>query len=210
MSYRTISADGVAEIEVMRSRFRCEIVRVDDEITARGVIDSIRRQHWDARHHCSAFILGENGTVQRSNDDGEPPGTGGAPILEVLRGAGVSDVVAVSTRWFGGTLLGTGRLARAYAESARLALGACSLVDRIEHELFDVAVDMSTVGRLEHELRARGANVLSVEYTDVATLALAVPAVTVAVTQEMVAELTEGAGELVHRGRRWVDEPVLA
>ena len=83
---------------------------------------SMRAQHWDARHHCSAFVLGPRSELQRSSDDGEPAGTAGAPMLEVLRGAGVSDVAAVVTRWFGGTLLGAGGLVRAYGDAVRAAL----------------------------------------------------------------------------------------
>lgn len=208
MVYRTIAVHGEAEIEVSKSRFRCELVRVEDEVTARGVIDAARRTHWNARHHCSAFILGPERAIERSNDDGEPPGTGGAPMLDVLRGAEVSDIVAVVTRWFGGTLLGTGGLARAYADAVRAALETATLIERVEQELCDVTVDLAAAGRLEHELRSRGTKVLKIDYTDVATLSLAVPAIAVPVAEEIVAELTEGGAELIHRGRRWVDAPL--
>lgn len=208
MVYRTIASHGEAEIEVSRSRFRCELVRVEDEMTARGVIDGIRREHWDAKHHCSAFIIGPTGSIERSSDDGEPPGTGGAPMLEVLRGNHISDVVAVVTRWFGGTLLGTGGLSRAYADAVRSALESSDLVERVEQELCEVIVDLSHAGRLEHELRSRGTKVLNIEYTDVATLSLAVPPIALPVAEEIVAELTEGDAELHRRGRRWVDAPL--
>ena len=121
LSYLTIAGDGVAEIEVSRSRFRCALVRVDDEMSARSVVEQARKEHWNARHHCSAYILGPGRSIERAQDDGEPPGTGGAPMLEVLRGREVSDIVAVVTRWFGGTLLGTGGLTRAYADAVRAA-----------------------------------------------------------------------------------------
>lgn len=210
LSYLTIAAEAEAEIEVSRSRFRCLLVRVEDEMSARGVIEQARREHWNARHHCSAFILGPDRSVERSNDDGEPPGTGGAPMLEVLRGREVSDLVAVVTRWFGGTMLGTGGLSRAYADAVRAAFDVASLVERVEQELCDVTVDLAAAGRLEHELRSRGTNVLRIDYTDVATLELAVPLVAVPIAEEIVAELTEGGAELVHRGRRWVDAPVAS
>lgn len=208
MVYRTIASHGHAEIEVSGSRFRCELVRVEDEMTARGVIDGVRREHWDAKHHCSAFILGPARAIERSNDDGEPPGTGGAPMLEVLRGNKVSDIVAVVTRWFSGTLLGTGGLSRAYADAVRAALEASLLVDRVEQELCDVTVDLAQAGRLEHELRSRGTKVLHIDFTDVATLSLAVPTVAMPIAEEIIAELTEGQVELFHRGRRWVDAPI--
>jgi uncharacterized YigZ family protein len=208
MAYFTIAAQGSAEIVVSRSRFLCTLERVDDEISARSVIEQARREHWNARHHCSAFVLGPDRSIERSNDDGEPPGTGGAPMLEVLRGRELSDVVAVVTRWFGGTLLGTGGLGRAYADAVRAALDVTTLVQRVEQELCEVTVDLAAAGRLEHELRSRGTKVLNIDYTDVATLSLAVPAIAVPIAEEIVAELTEGEAELVHRGRRWVDAPV--
>lgn len=207
MNYITIAADGEAEIEVSRSRFRCVVVRVDDEMSARGVVEQARKEHWNARHHCSAFILGPERAIERAHDDGEPPGTGGAPMLEVLRGRQVSDVVAVVSRWFGGTLLGTGGLSRAYADAVRAALGTTTFVQRVEQELCDVTVDLAAAGRLEHELRSRGTKVLRIDYTDVATLEIAVPLVAIPVAEEIVAELTEGAASLFQRGRRWVDEP---
>jgi uncharacterized YigZ family protein len=208
LSYLTIAADGAAEIEVSRSRCRCALVRVEDEISARGVIEQARKEHWDARHHCSAFVLGPDRALERSNDDGEPPGTAGAPMLDVLRGHQVSDVVAVVTRWFGGTLLGTGGLTRAYSDAVRAAFETVTLVERVEQELCDVTVDLARAGRLEHELRSRGTKVLRIDYTDVATLELAVPTIAIPIAEEIVAELTDGAAGLHRRGRRWVDAPV--
>ena len=210
MSYLTIARDGEAEIEVSRSRFRCLLARVDDEMSARGVVEQARKEHWNAKHHCSAFIIGPERALERSSDDGEPPGTGGAPMLEVLRGREVSDVAAVVTRWFGGTLLGTGGLSRAYADAVRAALDSAELIQRVEQELCDVTVDLAAAGRLEHELRSRGTKVLRIDYTDVATLELAVPLIAVPIAEEIVGELTEGSAALVHRGRRWVDAPITS
>ncbi|CAN5451703.1 hypothetical protein BH10ACT10_BH10ACT10_10780 [soil metagenome] len=107
-SYTTVARTATTETEVKRSRFLCRIERVADEDAARTVVERARKEHPDARHHCSAFVLGPDGDLQRSSDDGEPSGTAGAPMLEVLRGHEVSDVVAVVNRWFGGTLLGAG------------------------------------------------------------------------------------------------------
>ncbi|HEX2893991.1 MAG TPA: YigZ family protein [Marmoricola sp.] len=208
MSYLTIAGRATGEIVVSRSRFLCEVVRVEDELSARGVIEQARRAHWDARHHCSAFVLGPERSIERTNDDGEPPGTGGAPMLEVLRGRQLSDVVAVVTRWFGGTLLGTGGLSRAYADAVRAALETATVIQRVEQELCEVTVDLAAAGRLEHELRSRGTKVIATDYTDMATLSIAVPLIAVPIAEEIVAELTEGRAELHRRGRRWVDAPL--
>jgi uncharacterized YigZ family protein len=204
-SYRTVGRDGMAEIEVSRSRFRCSIARVDDELSARAAVEGCRQRYWDARHHCSAIILGPERNLERSSDDGEPPGTAGAPMLEVLRGREVSDVVAVVTRWFGGVLLGTGGLARAYADAVRAALDEVGTRERVLLELCEVTVDHAAVGRLEHELRARGATVLGVEYTDAAHLRLGIAPAALPAAREIVAELTSGAGELRVVGSEWVD-----
>jgi uncharacterized YigZ family protein len=206
-SYLTIGRDGFAEIEERRSRFRCTLARVSDEEGARAAIEQVRRQHWDARHHCSAMVLGPDRAVEGSSDDGEPPGTAGAPMLEVLRGRELTDVVAVVSRWFGGVLLGTGGLARAYAGATRAALDEVGVVERVLQDLCEVEVDIAEVGRLEHDLRSRGARVLGVEYTGEASLRFAIPPRTRGVAEEIIAELTSGRARLRVIGQRWVDSP---
>ena len=128
-------------------------------------------------------------------------------MLDVLNGAGLSDVVAVVTRYFGGVLLGTGGLARAYAEATRLALEQAQLVDRVMLDVCAVAVDHTAVGKLQHELRARGAKILGVDYEDQALLRLAIAPMARAVTEEIVAELTSGAATMETVGQQWIDQP---
>jgi uncharacterized YigZ family protein len=201
--YLTIARDGEAEIEVKRSRFLCTLVRVEDEYAARAVVERLRKQHWDARHHCSAFVLGPGAEVQRSSDDGEPAGTAGAPMLEVLRGREVSDVVAVVTRWFGGVLLGAGGLVRAYSDAVRAGLDEVGTLTRhlvVEH---DLVVNHADAGRLESDLRARGIAVLDVAYADRVTLRLGVPAPDAAAFPQLVAELTAGAAVPTATGTTW-------
>jgi uncharacterized YigZ family protein len=204
-SYLTIARDGVAQIEESRSRFRCTVARVSDEEGARAVVEQVRKQHWDARHHCTAFVVGPDRAIEGSSDAGEPAGTGGAPMLELLRGRELTDVVAVCSRWFGGTLLGTGGLARAYAGATRAALDEVGVVERVMQDLCEVEVDIAAVGQLEHALRSRGARVLGVEYTGEASLRFAIPPVARAVAEEIVAELTSGTASLEVIGQRWVD-----
>ena len=205
-SYLTIARDAEAATEVSRSRFLCTLRRVEDEASARGLVERLRKQHWDARHHCSAFVLGPPPTsVERSSDDGEPAGTAGAPMLEVLRGHGVTDVAAVVTRWFGGTLLGTGGLARAYADAVRAALGQAGTLRRTlvrEHLLL---LDHTDAGRVEGELRGRGAMVLGATYGARVELRLGVPAGSEEALAGLVAELTGGRADLAVAGERWVD-----
>jgi uncharacterized YigZ family protein len=204
-SYRTVARNGAAEIEVHRSRFRCTVARVEDEVGARTVVEGCRKDFWDARHHCSAFVIGPDRALERSNDDGEPAGTAGAPMLDVLRGRRLSDVVVVVTRWFGGVLLGTGGLTRAYGDAVRAALDEVGKRERVLLAIGEAAADHARVGRLEHALRSRGATVLGVEYADRAVLRLAIPPVAFAEAEAMVAELTEGESVLKRVGEQWVD-----
>lgn len=206
-SYRTIARDGEVELKVKRSRFLCTLVRVQSEEDARAVVERLRKQHWDARHHCSAFVIGPGAEVARSSDDGEPSGTAGAPMLEVMIGHDVSDVVAVVTRWFGGVRLGTGGLVRAYGNSVRSGLEGVGTLRRtlvLEHEL---VVSHAEAGRLDNELRSRGVQVLDAAYAEDVTLRLGVPADEQAALAPLVAELTAGAGGLREVGSRWVDRP---
>ena len=194
-----------AEIEVKRSRFLCRIVRVETEDDARAVVEATRRRHHDARHHCSAIVLGPDRALERSADDGEPAGTAGAPMLEVLRGAEVSDVVAVVTRWFGGTLLGAGGLVRAYGDAVRAGLDAADTRHRRLLREVVLELDHAEAGRVETELRARDVVVLDTTYAASVTLRLGVAPDRQAALHAVVAELTGGAAEIEPAGERWVD-----
>lgn len=204
VSYLTLARTAHASIEVKRSRFLATLEPVADEAAARAVVERMRREHWDARHHCSAFVLGADGSVQRSSDDGEPAGTAGAPMLEVLRGAGVSDTVAVVTRWFGGVLLGAGGLVRAYGDAVRAGLEEAGTLRRTLLREQLLVLDHADAGRVESELRARGVAVLSVDYAARVRLLVGVPAGEEAGLTATVAGLTGGAVTPVPAGERWV------
>lgn len=209
-SYLTIGRDGDVETEVRRSRFRCRLRRVEDESAARAVVDGARREHPDARHHCSAYVLGPAAQVLRSNDDGEPSGTAGAPMLEVLRGREVSDVVAVVSRWFGGTLLGAGGLVRAYSDAVRTTLDGLPLIRRRRVLLLEVTAGHGDAGRLQHELRARGHTVRDVAYGERATLRVAVAVEAVSDVHAVLAQVTGGVAQVREAGAGWADEPASA
>ena len=196
--YLTLAAPARSEVEVRRSRFVCDVWPVSSEGEARDLVERVRSTSRDARHHCTAFVLGPDGTTMRSNDDGEPSGTAGAPMLEVLRGRGLTDVVAVVTRWFGGTLLGTGGLIRAYGDAVSLARDGASLVRMELREGLVVEVDHSAGPRLEHSLRGqRGVEVTAVDYlTHGVQLHVAVAPDAVGDVERAVAVLTSGAGSV--------------
>ncbi len=202
-SYRTVQRRAEARIEVRRSVFCATVAPVADEADARALVEEARRSHHDARHHCSAFVLGPDARVERSNDDGEPAGTAGAPMLEVLRGAGLSDVAVVVTRWFGGTLLGAGGLVRAYGDSVREVLPLAGVRTRELVRIAEVVVDVGDAGRVEAGLRGRGAAVGPVRWAEQVHLEVGVSADQAEDLAGWVASLTRGTGRVHPSGTRW-------
>jgi len=214
-SYTTIDGEHRHELEIKRSRFITVLRRTETEEDARALVAALRKEFHDARHHCSAFVLGPDRLVQRSNDDGEPSGTAGIPMLEALvqreTAPGVtdlSDVTAVVVRYFGGVLLGAGGLVRAYSESVSQALATARLIRRRHMQLFAVPAGHAAAGRLENELRTAGVEVLGSEYrADGVQIQVALedaPNV-LAGFRERLAALTSGGPGPVPSGSRWGD-----
>lgn len=193
--------------EVRRSRFVATLARVDSEEAARAVIAEVRHRYPDARHHCTAFVVEASGRqpVERSNDDGEPSGTAGRPMLAVLTGRGLTQVVAVVTRWFGGVKLGTGGLTRAYAGAVEEALAGVRLLRAIELPEHVVAVSVGDGVRVEAELRRRGARMLGASYGAEAELTVAAPWPPGELA-DVVAQLTGGRGSVAASGSTVVVE----
>lgn len=202
-SYVTVARSGTATIEVKNSIFECRVARVEDEAAARAVVERARRKHHDARHHCSAFVLGPAARITRSSDDGEPSGTAGAPILQVLLGAGVTDVVAVVTRWFGGTLLGAGGLVRAYTAAAQAGLEAAGTSRRELRSLVEITVPPPIAGKLENAVRQAGADVSEVHWSDPVLISAAVADVDA--LARVVGETSAGTATVAAAGQIWVD-----
>lgn len=203
--YDTIAATVDTEIEVTRSRFLTRLARVETDDEAREVIAAVRAEHPRARHHCSAFVLGPDGRVQRSNDDGEPSGTAGAPMLDALTSAGLSDVVAVVTRYFGGVLLGAGGLTRAYRGAVAEAVLSAQRVHRAVRREVVVTSGYDIAGGIEAEARRRGYGVGTAEYgADVAQIYLVAEAQVEALTA-LAAELSAGSASVVPGLAGYVD-----
>lgn len=149
--YRILKQTAEAEIEVKKSRFLAAVAPCRSEEEAQDFLASVRKLHYDARHHCSAFRIGSPEQVlERSSDDGEPQGTAGKPMLEILKGAGLYDVCAVVTRYFGGTLLGTGGLVRAYSDALKAALSAADCAELCEGQRAVVNCDYPTANRVKY------------------------------------------------------------
>jgi len=170
-SYKTVEKAGTGEIEEKKSRFLAEIRSVHSEEEAAAFLEEIRKKYWNASHHCLAYRLAEGG-IMRSSDDGEPGGTAGRPILDVLTGADLYDTAAIVTRYFGGTLLGTGGLTRAYGSAARAALESCTVIVKQRGIHLLVKTDYTVLGwlkRLESDrhLVISGADYAETVYLDI-------------------------------------------
>jgi len=166
--YLTVAGTGVNEIEIRRSRFLCALAPVTSEEAAREVIAARKKADPAARHHCHAFVLGADGRTQRSSDDGEPAGTAGTPMLEVLRRRELTDTVAVVTRYFGGVLLGAGGLIRAYGQAVSEAVDAIGVREYRRLRLVEVVVDYDRAGRLENDIRSSPYLLHATRFEDVA------------------------------------------
>ena len=207
--YLTLASPASAELEVKRSRFVCDLAPAATEESARAFVDQVRARSRDARHHCTAFVLGPDGATLRSNDDGEPSGTAGPPMLDVLRGRGLTDVVAVVTRWFGGTLLGTGGLIRAYGDAVSTAVDAATVATYELREGLVVTVTGADGPRLENALRGHpGCAVTSTAWGATGlVLGLAVEPGTQHSVRGLVGALTSGAGSIAAGPPSWVAVP---
>ncbi|WP_209325668.1 IMPACT family protein [Brevibacterium renqingii] len=203
MSYRTIATSVEAEIEIKKSRFLARLSPAADEGEARAVIADCRAVRPKARHHCSAFVLDPDSRTQRFSDDGEPAGTAGAPILDVVSGHQLTYVVAVVTRYFGGTLLGAGGLVRAYGQAASEAVERARIITR--HELVPVRadVDYAQANALERAAGNRGWTTRA-EYGGEVGLDVLVPLAEVDAALEMYADLTAGQAEPAVGEVEWV------
>lgn len=205
-THYSVIARGVdVETEVRKSRFLARLRRVTTEDAARAVIEETRREHRTANHHCTAFVVGPTAAIARSSDDGEPAGTAGVPMLEVLTRRPVSDVVAVVTRYFGGVKLGAGGLVRAYGEAVSHALDRAGTRTRQQMVRGAVTVDIASVGRLENDLRTAGVLVSDVAYAADATVTVALPVAEWPEFADRVASLTAGAGRVSELDQTWLD-----
>lgn len=164
--YITVKGFGEAEIVEKKSRFIAHVKPISSEQEAIEYIDSIKKQYWDARHNCSAFQIGDKNQIQRYNDDGEPGGTAGMPMLNVLRGEDIKDTIVVVTRYFGGTLLGTGGLVRAYSQATKEGLKAAGIIERVLNNEVHITVDYTLSGKVQYEALNSNHTIKDTIYTD--------------------------------------------
>ena len=190
--YRTIKEDNQHEVEIKKSRFICFLKRIETEEEAKAFIQQIKKGHWKANHNCSAFVLGDHHEIQRSSDDGEPSGTAGVPMLEVMKKNDLINVCAVVTRYFGGTKLGAGGLIRAYSGSVAQAIVHTGIVEgRLQQEVF-VQLDYSNWGKMENFIASENLAVKDTQFTDRVVVTCMVDENQVADFEAQVTDLLNG------------------
>lgn len=195
--YRTVRRAGEKEIVIKKSRFIGHIKPVQHEDEAIAFIDEIKKCHYNATHNCSAFMIGERDEIQKQSDDGEPSGTAGKPILEVIRNQGLKNVAIVVTRYFGGIMLGAGGLIRAYTDGAVAAIEAGEAITRVLHREVFVELEYTWLGKVENELRSRGVRTGDTAFADkVILLCLPLDAEAEAFNNWMI-DLTQGQAVLM-------------
>ncbi len=194
--YKIIHGDKdtilTAEIVEKKSRFIASLKKVESEEEAVKFISDTKKKYYDARHNCSAFIVGADKELVRSNDDGEPSGTAGKPMLEVLLGSEIVNIAVVVTRYFGGTLLGTGGLVRAYTGAVQEVLKDVKIATMCLGCRLRIQTDYSTIGKILYELSERNIPVETSEYTDIIVLTIVVKAEVVDDIKDMIVQVSSG------------------
>lgn len=206
--YRTVKGQGEHEIVIQKSRFIAHVARVETEEDAQAFIQDIKKQHWNATHNCSAYLIGEHDQIQKANDDGEPSGTAGVPMLEVLKKRNLKDTVVVVTRYFGGIKLGAGGLIRAYSKSTSEGLNAVGIVERKLTVIMHVKVDYTWLGKLENELRSSVYQIKEIHYADLVELEVYVAEADVEKFEEWITELTNGQAEISEGEKLYLETDV--
>lgn len=205
-AYFTVYRGGTGEVVEKKSRFIGETAQVTDEEQAAVFVEGIRKRYYDARHHCFAYVIGADGKLMRAADDGEPQGTAGKPMLEVLTGRGLANTIVVVTRYFGGTLLGTGGLVRCYTAAAQAALDNSVIVEKKPGTRGAVRAEYAEIGKLQYLFNELQIPVLDTLYEASVVFDLIVPPGQIGRLNKQLAEATAGRISLEESGEVWYAE----
>jgi len=195
--YYTVKDYGESELVIQKSKFITYVKRAETEEEALDFIQEIKKRHHNASHNCSAYMIGEHDNIQKANDDGEPSGTAGVPILEVLKKQGLKDTVIVVTRYFGGIKLGGGGLIRAYGRATTEGITATGTVERKLHSMMKVTIDYTWLGKVENAVRQSTYPLNEVAYDNGVNLFIHVPVTEMETFISWMTELTNGQAEIV-------------
>ncbi len=193
---RIVYQGGQGEITEKKSRFIATIRPVATEEEAVSFVAEMKKKYWDARHNCSAFVIGEQQELTRCSDDGEPAQTAGRPMLDVLLNEGIHNACVVVTRYFGGVLLGTGGLVRAYQKAVQCGLAACTVVEKREGRELTISTDYTSYGRLQYLFAQNGLTVFNTEFAENVRITLLVPLSEIPSTERLITDSTSGHASL--------------
>lgn len=199
-SYQTVYEGGTGEIVEKKSRFIATVRPVETEEEALAFIEEMKKRYWDARHNCSAYVLGERQEILRCSDDGEPSQTAGKPMMDVLTGAGLTNTAVVVTRYFGGTLLGTGGLVRAYSAAVQEGLKNSRIITKYQGMRLSIGTDYNGIGKLQYLFGQRQIPMMDAEYTDKVRFTVLVPTKMVPEITKAVTEATSGQAAITEEG----------
>lgn len=206
--YKTVKGYGENEINIQKSRFIAYIERAETEEEAQEFIQMIKKRNWDATHNCSAYLIGEHDQIQKANDDGEPSGTAGVPILEVLKKKNLKDTVVVVTRYFGGIKLGAGGLIRAYGKATSEGLNAIGIVERKLMRVMHTTIDYTLLGKVENELRSSVYTIKEIHYLEKVEVETFVEDGEKANFSAWMIELTNGQAEIREGDVLYLEEAI--
>jgi len=204
-NYLTVKGYGESEIVISKSRFLTYIERAETEEDAISFIDRIKKLHHNATHNCSAYLIGEHDHIQKANDDGEPSGTAGVPMLEVLKKQGLKDTVVVVTRYFGGIKLGGGGLIRAYGKATTEGLLAAQVVERKLHHFMKIAIDYTRLGKVENEIRGSSYTLEEIRYLEGVEIVVSVLKEEEEQFRNWVTEMTNGQANISFEEARFIE-----
>ncbi len=191
-SFLTIYKGGTGEVVEKKSRFIATVLPVETEEEAIAYIEQIKKKYWDASHNCSAYVIGSNNEIMRCSDDGEPSKTAGKPILDVLLGEGLHNVLVIVTRYFGGTLLGTGGLVRAYQGATKEGLQNSIVINKISGKKLRIVTDYIGIGKLQYISSQMDILLLETDYSDIVVILALVPMDKLEMFEKKVIEVTNG------------------
>ena len=193
---KCVYSGGEGEIIEKKSRFIATVRPVTSEEEATAFIAEMKKKYWDAKHNCSAFVLGGRQEISRCSDDGEPAQTAGRPMLDVLLREDVHNVAVVVTRYFGGVLLGTGGLVRAYQKATQEGLAASVIIDKKEGRRLTVGTDYNGLGKLQYMIAQNNLTLIDTLYTEKVELQLMVPSESCPAVEKEIIEVTSGNAEI--------------
>ncbi|MCR5421342.1 MAG: YigZ family protein [Lachnospiraceae bacterium] len=194
--YKCVLKGGTGQITEKKSRFICHVRPVENEEEATAFINEMKKQYWDARHNCSAFVIGKNSELTRCSDDGEPAGTAGRPMLEVLINEELKNTAVVVTRYFGGVLLGTGGLVRAYQAAVKEGLNASEIITKKTGVKACIKTDYTGIGKLQYLFEKNGYTTLDTQYGESVEFTLLIPSESWNAAVKAVTETTSGNNTL--------------